>query len=203
MFGKGNGERYEGFEKRVGMLRTLVLLGMVILTMRLWDLQVIRWAEFRGKSDNNRLRIQRLMSPRGIIAGRDGDATNVVLADNRAAGDLVFVLAECDQDLDLIVSRIESIVRIDGAALLNEIRKYEKQPHRQIMIKKDLPSSQLARVEEYAHALPGVITIVRPQRRYIYGKSASQLLGYLGEIGPGELKAMKPRYHMGDLVGRA
>ncbi|MCH7960375.1 MAG: penicillin-binding protein 2 [Candidatus Hydrogenedentes bacterium] len=203
MFDKRNGERYDGFEKRVGTLRTLMLLGMVILAMRLWDLQVIRWAEFRGKSDNNSLRIQHLTSPRGIIAGRDGDATNVVLADNRAAGDLVFVLAECDQNLDLIVSRIESIVRIDGDALLDEILKYEKQPHRQIMIKKDLPSSQLARVEEYAHALPGVFTVVRPHRRYLYGKTASQLLGYLGEIGPGELKAQGSRYRMGDLVGRA
>lgn len=205
MLGRRKKDRPEGFKKRLRTVSVVLALSFVLLAGRLWELQVVRWGEFRRKSDSNRLRIQRLESPRGMVYGRRGDNASVVLADNRAARDLIFVPAECTEDPAGVCERLEALVGIDGEALLEKIQRAlrAKQPHRQIVIKRDVPRSILARAEEYSFALPGVITVVRPQRRYVYGKTAGQIMGYLGEIGPQELEALRPLYRMGDLVGRS
>ncbi|MCH8328582.1 MAG: hypothetical protein IID15_08695, partial [Candidatus Marinimicrobia bacterium] len=59
------------------------------------------------------------------------------------------------------------------------------------------------RIDEYAYALPGVFTVIRPVRRYVYGQTAGQVLGYLGEIDAQELQRRGEDYRMGDLIGRA
>jgi len=198
-------EQYEGFTGRLYFIGILIALAMLLLVTRLWILQIVRWDEFRAKSTSNRLRIQRLEPPRGMIFGRDGLRSDVVLADNRAARDLLFVPADCDRDPEEICRRLNEMIGIDEAALLKKIRKSDKenQPHRQILIKKDIPRSVAGRVEEYAYALPGVFTLVRPVRRYVYGRTGGQLLGYLSEVNRKELNASDGIYRMGDLKGRS
>lgn len=205
MRGESAKKRYEGFEKRVRFVGIVLVVAFAILALRLWELQVVRLSEFRAKSERNRLRPQHIEAPRGTILGRMGAQENVVLADNRAARDLMFVPADCDGDPRVVCQRLETLVGIDPAALLEQIVELEKarQPHRQIVVKRDVPRSILARVEEYSYALPGVFTVVRPQRRYRFGKTAGQLIGYLGEIGKEEYKRRRPVYRMGDLLGKA
>ena len=196
--------RYPGFQKRLNLVGTVVSIACAILVMRLWHLQVVQWGKFLQESESNRLRIQRLESPRGQIVGRLGTDDEVVLADNRAATDLVFFPAECDLDPALVAKRLENLIGADADALLTEIQSAidERQPYRKIVIRRDVPHSVLARVEEYAYALPGVTVDVQPQRRYLFGKTAGQLMGYLNEINREELERSNDRYRMGDLIGR-
>ncbi len=195
---------YQGIQGRLTLIGVAILIGLAVICARLWQVQVIDWAQYRAKSESNRLRIQRLEPPRGMIYGRGPDGADVALADNRAARDLMFVPAECDVAPDEVVDLLGEIVPIDRDALVTAIQLAIKsrQPHQQILVKKDVSRSTMARVEEYAHALPGVFTSVRPQRRYLYGRAGGQLLGYLNEIGQKELDDSRGRYHMGDLIGR-
>jgi len=196
----------DGALRKPRLLHLAVALCLVftVLVGRLWQLQILRGAEFLGKSESNRLRIQRLESPRGIVYGRAGLDDRVVLADNRPARDLMVVPADITCGDDVLCDRLEKIVGIDGAALCEEIAtaRRARQPFTQILIRRDIPTNVSARVDELAFALPGVFTVVRPARRYVYGKTAGQLLGYLGEIGPKELEARSDSYRMGDLIGR-
>lgn len=199
---------YSGFSARLKFVGVVIVLCMIILIMRLWTLQIVRWDEYRTLSHGNRVRPQRLESPRGMIYGRNGLEERVILADNRAARDLMFVLAECNIDgitPELVCHRLEQLLHIDEEALLEKIKSADKanQPHRQILIKRDIPTGVSARIEEYSYALPGVFTVVRPVRRYVYGKTGGQILGYLGEINKRELEAKKDRYNIGDLIGRS
>lgn len=199
---------YPGFSARLKFIAVVLTLCMIILIMRLWTLQIVRWDEYRTLSYGNRVRPQRLESPRGMIYGRSGLDEKVILADNRAARDLMFVLAECNIDgitPELVCHRLEQLLHIDEEELLGKIKSADKanQPHRQILIKQDIPTGVSARIEEYSYALPGVFTIVRPVRRYVYGKTGGQILGYLGEINKRELNARSDRYNMGDLIGRS
>lgn len=205
MFSEPKNPHYEGFEGRINFIGLVIVLACGVLAARLWELQVVRWDEFETKSRENRLRPQRLEAPRGMIIGRNGADENVVLADNRASRDLLFVPANCDRDPAEVCRRLESLLGIDGDALLREVEKAIKarQPHRQILIKRDVARSVLGRIEEYSFALPGVFTVVRPQRRYLYGATGGQVLGYLGEISLRQLEAMADRYTMGDWIGQA
>ena len=198
-------DTYAGFDRRIQVIALALMLAFGVLSLRLWDLQVSRGIEYRGKSDRNRLRIQPLEAPRGTIYGQlDGDQ-NVVLADNRPVHDLMFVPADCDIDPQLVCDRLERLLGIQASSLMEEIEsaKANKQPHKQILIRLDVPASTSARIDEYAYALPGVFTVVRPMRRYAYGRTAGQLIGYLGEINPQELQARSERYRSGDLIGRS
>lgn len=187
--------------KRVVLLGAVIVCSFAVIGVRLGQLQIVHWSEYKRLSDSNRLRIERIKPPRGMIYGYDGDE-RVVLADNRASRDLILVPAECTEP-ELVAERLEQLLGIDGAALLEQIARFERQPFTQIEIEQDLNRSVLARIEEFSYALPGVFTVVRPQRRYIYGATGGQILGFLGEIGPQELQFDPDRYFMGDRVGRA
>lgn len=199
------GGNYEGLDGRLKIVALTLTLAFLVLGARLWELQVHRGAEFSGKSDRNRLRIQRLEAPRGTIYGQDGSAEDVVLADNRSSRDLMFVPADCDIDPEIVCRRLEELLGLEARGIMDEIEKAiaARQPHRQIPILQDVPSSISARVDEYAYALPGVFTVVRPMRRYVYGQTAGQLLGYLGEINKSELESADFQYQLGDLIGRS
>lgn len=198
-------DTYAGLDRRIQSVALVLAGAAVVLSLRLWDLQVNHGAEYRGKSDQNRLRIQRLEAPRGTIYGQRDGIADVVLADNRPVHDLMFVPADCDIDPRVVCDRLERILGIDAGRLMEEIAAAEavRQPHKQILIRRDVPISASARIDEYAYALPGVFTVVRPMRRYAYGRTAGQLIGYLGEINPQELQKRTDRYRMGDLIGRS
>jgi penicillin-binding protein 2 len=191
-------------EGRVRLLGTAIAFSFCLLAGRLWFLQVIRGAEFRGKSESNRLRIERLESPRGAIYARQGPTRDIVLADNRAARDLMVVPADITISDQTLCRRLGDLIGIDPQRLQAQIAKARKtrEPFKQILVHSDIPAAVSARVDEYAYALPGMFTAVRPVRRYVYGKTAGQILGYLGEINPKELEARQDRYNMGDLIGR-
>jgi penicillin-binding protein 2 len=189
-------KRFKGFDARVLQIQVGVVAALFILIARLWQLQIVDGEKYEKAADENRLHPVRLGAPRGMIFGRD----NVVLADNRGAWDLVYVPG--GNDSEELVRRLESIVTIDGKVVLEEVERNKKQPYKQITLKQDLSKSELTRIEEYSHMLPGVITIVRPKRRYAQGKTAGQIIGYIGEIGPKELKERQANYMMGDIIGK-
>lgn len=188
-------ERYEGTPKRLRNIAVGLMALLCVLVGRLWWLQVVNGAEYARQADENRLRPLRLKAPRGMIVDRNDE----VLADNRAACDLVLVPKECG-DPEEAVARLASILTINSERLLKEIEDKKGEPYRQIVVKQDISKVELARVEERAYQLPGIFTIVRPQRRYMHGRTAGQVMGYMSEIGPDELKR-RPDYHMGDYIG--
>jgi len=196
-------KEYPGFNERLRLVAVVVVVSFLVLVGRLWSLQVMRGTEFSAKSDRNRLHIQRLVAPRGMIYANLGDDSEVVLADNRAARDLQFVLADCDIDPALVCRRLEELLGIDAEGLLEKINsaKDSERPYKQIDIQRDVPHGVLARVQEYSYALPGVFTVIRPQRRYLYGSTAGQLMGYLG-VDP---SAYRPDsgYSISDRFGKA
>src|SRR4030095_745668 len=57
---------------------------------------------------------------------------------------------------------------------------------------------------EHAARFPGVAPEVLALREYPAGTAAAHVLGYVGEISPGELKTRRVRgYQAGDIVGKA
>lgn len=88
---RGNkSKRYEGFEQRMSALTVGVIVVCCVLGVRLWQLQVVEGQTYAKAAEKNRLDYEVLKSPRGVIYGRD---RNVVLADNRAASDLMLTPA--------------------------------------------------------------------------------------------------------------
>lgn len=191
--------RYEGVERRVQLVALLMTLALSVLCGQLWRLQMVHLAEFRELAEDNRVWPKRLKSERGVIYASDG----TVLADNRASADVVLVPGDCPKDR--FAGVCDSLERLIGAPAENTMAKIQEsagEPFTQITVKRDVSKASLIRVEEHTFDLPGVFTVVRPQRRYRHGKTAGQVLGYLNEITQDEFETWED-YSKGDLVGRS
>src|SRR5439155_6416925 len=66
-----------------------------------------------------------------------------------------------------------------------------------------VPLAQQLAIREHREDYPGVNVVELTIRSYAYDGLASQLLGYVGEIGADQLKQLKSKgYQAGDVVGR-
>lgn len=193
--------RYVGVETRVRLTALGLVLALGVLVWQLWQLQVVNQQQFTSLAEENRVWKKRLKSDRGVIYGRNGE----VLADNRASADVVLTPGEIPaEQREQTCALLHDLIGADAAALMEKISAKKREPFEQIVVKEDISKAERTRVEEHAHALPGVYTVVRPKRRYHYGETAGQILGYLGEINKSELERLEvDGYVMGDLLGRS
>ena len=192
-------KRYEGVENRVQLLAVTLTLAFAGLLYQFWQLQVVRLDEFKEAAQNNRVREERLKSDRGVIYGRH----DVILADNQAGVDVVFVPGEApEENRESVARRLAAMLDVSPEDLVERTQRFKHAPFTQIPVKRDVSHFETVRIAERSFELPGVYAVVRPQRRYHYGETAGQILGFLGEISPAELDA-RDGYYMGDLVGKA
>jgi penicillin-binding protein 2 len=84
------------------------------------------------------------------------------------------------------------------------IRKHHNDPLTPVNLKYDVSEAQVLYLKERQEAFPGVQIAPTYLRTYPHGTLAAQVLGYVGEISPQELKTLgKQGYHSGDLIGQA
>ncbi|HOV61581.1 MAG TPA: penicillin-binding protein 2 [Candidatus Hydrogenedentes bacterium] len=192
--------RFPGLENRVTWLSAAVALAMALLAVQLWRLQVLQGPEYARISENNRISQKRLPADRGVIVDRNGE----ILADNRASSDIVFIPGECPEDQRVPVCRLlGSLLNVPTESLISRMEALRGQPFTQITVKSDITKADRTRMEELGTQLPGVMVVAHPQRRYHFGETAGQILGYLGEINQEELDARADQgYYPGDLIGK-
>lgn len=193
--------RYEGVEFRVQFLALGLVLVFLAPLHKLWQLQVVNQSEYQGKADSQRIWETTLESDRGIIYGKD----DVILADNRASVNVVFVPGECPEvRREEVCIRLAKILGLNPNNVLEKVKNNAGNPFEQVLIKNDVTKTELFHIEENSFDLPGVLTLVRPQRRYLYRETGGQLLGYLGEISRNQLNDPYWRdrgYRQGDVIG--
>ncbi|HPU96657.1 MAG TPA: penicillin-binding protein 2, partial [Candidatus Hydrogenedentes bacterium] len=192
--------RYSGLETRVVWFSGAVTLAIALLMLQLWRLQVLQGAEYARVSENNRISQKRLQADRGMILDRNGN----LLADNRASSDIVFIPGECPEpQREKVCQLLGSLLNVSTESLINRMHALRGQPFTQITVKSDIAKADRVRVEELGAQLPGVMIVAHPQRRYHYGETAGQILGYLGEINRAELESRQSEgYYPGDWIGK-
>ncbi len=188
-------------KERLSIATAFVLSVFFILCARFWYLQVMEGDRFKELSQNNRVRLLRIPSPRGIIFDRNG----IRLAENRPGFDLSVVPEDVD-DWEKIKSTLIELVDIDLETIERRLKKAKRRPPFQaIKLKEDLSWEEMVRIEGMKYRLPGVVLEVGPKRAYPFGEVTAHLVGYLGEINEREFKTFRNRgdiYKPGDLVGK-
>ncbi len=193
--------REEGLQqvqsRRRAVLAALITAALVVLGLRLWQLQILQGAYYDELASKNRLRINRLIAPRGWILDRRG----VPLVTNRPS----FSVAILPMALQSPASAFRALSRLLGVPE-DQIRRKLQQvpPFALVRVQRDVGIGVVTAIEERRTELSGVNVVAEPLREYPYGPLAAHVLGYLGEISPEELDRLKPLgYQMGDLVGKA
>lgn len=171
----------------------------LLLTLRLWYLQVISYEELYDRSVKNRTRLLVLDAPRGAIYDRNGD----LLVDNRPSFQ-ISVLRQDVAEREELFARLSRLLDIDPDVLEARWREGLRLPaYRPVPLAHDVSRETMERVQEHSIELPGIFIETRPVRDYVAGGAMAHVIGYLGEITEEELKGDRfSGYRGGDLVGK-
>lgn len=187
------------FQKQYIVICALVVLIIMIYMVRLWHLQVIMGDSYRFQSENNRIRVEDIAAPRGIIFDRNG----VPIVENRPAYHLV-IIREDIVDLDATINELAKLCDRNPEEFFSIIEANKTTPKFvPLRLASDLDRDCLARIEAQRIRLPGVIIQLEPKREYKWNGTAAHLVGYLSEITEAELRSEKYQgYYPGEDIGK-
>ena len=184
------GEYLSRIRRRLAIARYPLWAFVILLTVRFWQLQIVRGEEFSDLARGNYLQTERRRAPRGLVVDRHGEVlarsepSFALLADESGLGQLeamglLLVDEEDRADLEARVARGPAVVR-SGIAF-----------------------SDAAFFEARRRELPGVRVEFVPARNYPLGEATAHLLGYVGQVTAAQLLLEEfVTAASGDLVGQ-
>jgi penicillin-binding protein 2 len=182
-------------------LVSMVFLIVILLgySFRLWYLQLLHGEKYRYYSENNRIRLEEIAAPRGIIFDRNG----TVLVENRPAYHLVLIREDIP-DVDETVEELAKLCQVDPKQFYEVLDASEEIPSfAPLRLAADIDRDSLARIEAQLLRLPGVVIQVEPKREYNWNGVAAHLAGYMSEISETEMKSETYQgYLRGEAVGK-
>ena len=174
----------EWFNRRVMGAILCVVVAFSILFMRLFYLQIMKGEEFLRLSENNSIRLESIVAPRGLIF----DAEGKLLVDNRPSFDLRIIPRNA-KPLEQTLKKLARYTNIPEEDLMEKVRECNGlSSYKPVLLKQDIGRDAMASIEVHKFDLPGVVMDIRPVRHYINGQHAAHLIGYLGEINAKELQ---------------
>jgi penicillin-binding protein 2 len=184
-------------QRRLALLKIGLILLIILLGLRVWQLQISEGSYYRDLSENNRTRAVVVEPARGLIYDRHG----VLLANNVPSFNL-YVTLEDLTDREVFIHQLVELIGLDDALLRKKLAERGPRlvPRK---IKDGLTLREAAIIESHRLDLPGVMIQAESQRNYPEGLTAAHLLGYVGEISADQLeKADSTELHLGSIVGQ-
>lgn len=189
-------------ERKMSHLKWLYLITIMlflVLTARLWQLQIVQGAESLKKAEGNTIHVKTVYAPRGVIYDRQGK----IIAGNVSRYDLKVVPALLPDDKSLREKnylKLSSIANIDPKQLIDQIDKEGISSWHEIIIAKNLERN-IALVLKTKN-FPGFSIENISSRNYYCDQECSHFIGYTGQVSSEELEKNES-YQAIDQVGRA
>lgn len=163
-------------EKRIHLGIYAIIALILIVILRLLQLQIFEGDKYKKMSEDNRLRILKTPAARGIIFDRNG----VPLVKNIPFYSVSILLDKKNYP------DIESLARLIGINAQDIEQKLRKNnsPFIPVKLKQGLSFNEIALIESRRSDFPGLFIETDVSREYLYGKVASHIIGYLGKINP-------------------
>jgi penicillin-binding protein 2 len=188
-------------QRRLRILSIFLAAFFLILVSRVWYLQILRGSFFKEKSEKQRIRVQRVLSPRGEFVDRQ----ERTLVDTKPGFNVTLTLEDV-QDLDQSLERLSQLVNIPEVELrgkietarANGIRRFQM-----IRLLSNVDWPTVALLEAHQMDLGGISVSPEPLRNYRFDGLFAHAFGYMGEINGAELgREAFSDYRMGDVIGK-
>ncbi|MCK9627234.1 MAG: penicillin-binding transpeptidase domain-containing protein [Bacteroidales bacterium] len=186
-----------GLELKKGNILTVsVILISALLTIRLFDLQIVD-KEYKITASNNAFRYEVRYPARGLVLDRYGK----ILVGNETAYDIMVTPYEAVNFDTVDLCGIFDLNLEDVRKTFKEYRINRRKIGFQTMpFVKRVSNKQYAVFLEQAYKFPGFSAVSRTLRAYPYNAGAN-LLGYITEVDTSYIRK-HPEYKRGDYVGR-
>jgi penicillin-binding protein 2 len=191
------GEKLSAF--KLTAVQYAILFIMLALAAQLWRLQVLGASNFKMLAEQNRIRKEPILAPRGKLFDREGR----LLVDNYPSVSC-FLLREQNRNVDADLPMIARGLNLDLEQLKATLRRYRAAPgYQPIPIKQDITADEQAFIEAHRNELPELETIDQERRLYPRDGFAANLIGYVGEVSEEDLNNSRFAYYEpGDVVGK-
>lgn len=187
------------FGRRIVAASFVIFLLLGALGTRLFYLQIVRHDYFSELSQGNRIRIDPLPPPRGLILDRNGEA----LALNRPAYQLELIREQIP-DLDDTLGRLVAL-QLLAEEDVERLRKtiLARRTFDAVPIRLQLSEEELARFAVHRPDFPGVEIRPRLARYYPHAGLAVHALGYVGSISEKDQERIDESKYAGTtLIGK-
>jgi penicillin-binding protein 2 len=175
-------EDLRGLQRRVAVVQTLMVIGIVLVAVYFWHLQVLRGKYYRDQAENNRIRAVPIPAPRGAFFDRNGR----ILAENRSSFNVV-LRTEHNRRLLESLGRVASLLEVDMAEVQSRLSTHGPK-FRTVVVKADATEVDVATVEARRLEQPDTSVEVVPLRSYPLGAGPAHALGRVGEVKETQLE---------------
>jgi len=181
--------------QRIVVAAVIVVVALVLLGYRYYDLQIVDYQQFLTQSERNRVRLEAIPPTRGLIFDRAGR----LLANNKPTHALAVVIERVDDEAALF-QQLKSLIAISEDDLERfSDRRRRRRPYDPVPLKLQLTDEEIAIIGVHRHRLPGVTLEAQLTRSYPYGGLLSHVLGYVGRINEREASTIDPENYRGTL----
>jgi penicillin-binding protein 2 len=184
---------------RIWPLVIIVIAVFILFIGRLFQLQILEGEALASRSQANYVHTVRLEAQRGSIVDREG---RTIAASRPAYG--VDLIPHEIQNPWRTYSVLGSILDLEPEEIASRVGEpHGRRRFQPVSLSKDLALGERAKVAAHRYAMPGVELYRKPLRDYVFRDLAAQLLGTIGEIDSGELKADSfSNYRAGETIGK-
>ena len=184
-------------ENALRLFLTFIIIVLVLLSIKSFNLQIIKGNYWRGLAEENRIRSYPIEPLRGIIY----DKNNVVLAMNVPKLDLVIVPADLIKENNYaeIIKKL-SILLDEPESTIKERVEKNKNIYYPIVLTENLDKEKAISLESEFSNLSEIKIQQNSQRQYVGGPAFAHVLGYLGKVTQEEVDTKK--YFLDDYIGR-
>jgi len=187
------------FTNRAVIALLLAATLMILLLVRLFDLQVLQHDTYSVQSDNNRVHIRAVPPTRGLIYDRNG----ALLAENLPSYQLE-ITRERVGDLDATIAELRQLIEISDENIARFKKRLKRtRRHKPVSLRTRLSDVEVARFAVNRHRFPGVDTVAHLYRHYPFNSRGVHALGYVGRISEQELQRIdNTNYEGTDFIGK-
>ena len=192
------------FHRRVFLMGGVAGLGILALTGRLMQLQLVESGRYQNLSAANQYNFRITPPPRGRIVDRYG----VELAGNRPNFRLLIARDEVS-DPNATLDMISQLVPLDDVKRKQVMRDLVNAPRFvPVSVADDLTWEDFARVNVRTPELPGVTADMGEARVYPFGGAFAHVIGYVSRVSADDMKKEGPTpdpvlLHPGFRIGKA
>ncbi len=169
-------------QARLDGLQNGLLALVALLLLQFWLLQGVNSKRYRELAENNKIRTLSIAAPRGMLTDRNGR----ILAENKPAFKSVVTIGPSGS-IDKISKTLAPLLKVDEAEIFHKLSR-PRAAYQPVTVKAKATFEDVAAVESRRVEIPEVSVEVVPVRSYPQARSASHVVGRVGEVTDRQLK---------------
>jgi penicillin-binding protein 2 len=184
------------------ILGAIILLCLGSLFARIFFLQVVKGTEYRALAEGNKLRVQYILAPRGLLLDRTGQ----IIAGNTPSFELVAVPADLPKDAQAFQTNLALVAQIVGrdlSELADSVSKMDPTSFQAQTLAQNITKDQALILIAKQDELKGFSVQNNPIRDYKDPEVFTHVVGYTGKITADELtEHQNDNYLLNDYIGK-